>query len=83
MKWQKNRIFAVGKTYKTQRNYLYTNKLTLIQMKKALITIAIILCAASAAFAQQKPYDETIDAMEQIRTRCGLDVRRYAKATGD
>lgn len=37
-------------------------------MKKALITIAIILCAASAAFAQQKPYDETIDAMEQIRS---------------
>lgn len=52
-------------------------------MKKALITIAIILCAASAAFAQQKPYDETIDAMEQIRTRCGLDVRRCDKTTGD
>ena len=41
-------------------------------MKKALITIAIILCAASAATAQQKPYDETIDAMEQIREATAL-----------
>lgn len=49
---------------------LYTNKLTINAlkiMKKALIAITILLVAATASRAQQKPYDETIDAMEQIR----------------
>ena len=36
-------------------------------MKKIFLSLLLSLCAASAAFAQQKPYDETIDAMEQIR----------------
>jgi len=36
-------------------------------MKKFFLSLLLSLCAASAAFAQQKVYDESLDAMEQIR----------------
>jgi len=36
-------------------------------MKKIFLSLLLSLCAASAAFAQQKVYDESLDAMEQIR----------------
>ena len=36
-------------------------------MKKVILIIAILFDTFTAAMAQQKPYDETIDAMEQIR----------------
>lgn len=36
-------------------------------MKKFFLSLLLSLCAASAAFAQQKDYDESLDAMEQIR----------------
>ncbi len=37
-------------------------------MKKVILIIAILFATATAATAQQKPYNETIDAMEQIRS---------------
>ena len=36
-------------------------------MKKVILIFAILFASATAVMAQQKPYDETIDAMEQIR----------------
>lgn len=36
-------------------------------MKKFFLSLLLSLCAASVAFAQQKVYDESLDAMEQIR----------------
>ena len=36
-------------------------------IKKFFLSLLLSLCAASAAFAQQKVYDESLDAMEQIR----------------
>ena len=36
-------------------------------MKKVILIFAILFATATTAMAQQKPYDKTIDAMEQIR----------------
>lgn len=36
-------------------------------MKKIILIIAILFASATAIMAQQKPYDESLDAMEQIR----------------
>ena len=36
-------------------------------MKKVILIFAILFASATAVMAQQKPYDESIDAMEQIR----------------
>lgn len=37
-------------------------------MKKNILVILVLLTSAIALHAQQKPYDESIDAMAQIRT---------------